>query len=56
MSKGALGWFNDVSTYSAKVIECWTKISQKFYLNKKVKGKFGHILGIVEKPLMREII
>jgi len=51
MSRGALSWFHNVSTYSGEVIEYQTIFTENSFKSKlKITGEFGCTLSIVGKP------
>ncbi len=56
LSRGALNWFHNVSTYSEKIIE-YNKFFTKESFKSKLKfmWKFGCILDIVGEPSMSRI-
>jgi len=37
MSRGALSWFHNVSTYNEQIINYWTKFLLKIHLNSKLE-------------------
>ncbi len=56
MSRGALNWFHNVSTYSEKIIEYNKFFTKKSFKSKlKVMWKFGRIIDIVGEPSLSRI-
>jgi hypothetical protein len=56
MSKGALSWFYNASTYNQKVIEYWIFLIKNWIKYKwKFIVEFGCALGIARKPLVIKI-
>ncbi len=50
VSRGAMSWFHNVSTYNEEVIKHWTFLSLKISLNiKKPKLLSGHLV-LLESP------